>query len=358
MSMQSLRVQRGLSIVELMVALLLASILTLGLGYVFVTNSQTFRTNESQARVQEAGRTSTDILARAIRNADHWGCAQAFGGGDGVDSMLNEGDGFESDLFLNGLAGESDVGDDHEDFDNVLPGSDIVMFGGMEGAAGLSLDQHTPISSATIWTGEDSDEYFDEGDVILINDCKAANMLQITNFQSGGIVANTGGSQSPGNATQRQNDFQRGASVFQPTMNAFYIRQTFDEDGNESRALVFNSRENGSGGGTVGTWSGPVELVGNVWDMRLEFGRDTGGNGRVDTWSAPGPDDEADETIAIRFSFLVRSPQEDVVEEAQSYCFPGWLDCEDNNGLRTQAEDERLYRVYTSTATLRNRMEQ
>lgn len=357
MSIQSLRAQRGLSIVELMVALLLASILTLGLVYVFVTNSDTFRLNQAQSRVQESGRTASDILSRAVRNADYWGCASAFGGGDGVDSMLNEGGDFDSDFFLNGLAGESEVGDNHDDFDNVLPGSDIVMFGGKESASGLGLDERTPIASAVITTDGDAEEYFEEGDIILLNDCRSANMLQITHFRNEGIGVNTGEG-SPGNATQNQNDFQAGGSAFRPSMNSFYIRQTFDDDNNEHRALVFNPRINSSDNGTVGDWGRPVELVDNVWDMRIEFGRDTNGNSRVDTWSAPGPEDEADEAIAVRFSFLVRSPQDDVVEERQSYCFPGWLDCENDGSLRTDADDDRLYRVYTSTATLRNRMGQ
>ena len=352
MSIQHLRArQNGLSIVELMVALLLASILTLGLVYVFVTNSDTFRLNQAQARVQEAGRTASDILSRAVRNADHWGCSSPGGGGGGrLTSLLNDDSGFDSSSFFSGLAGESDVGEGSE-FDAVS-GSDVVIFGGLESNASLRVDQRIPVNAARLFM-EDPTDLFEVGDIIVVSDCKGAEMMQATNVNEQGIVANTG-ARDPGNRTKNQSEYQPGATAARPGRSSFYVREGDDGD----RALVYNPMRVDDRDDNEGEWAGFVELVSNVWDLRVEFGRDTSGNSRVDTWSAPGPQSEADEAIAVRFSILVRSPQEEVVEEPVSYCFPGWLDCENDNTLRTQAADERLYRVYTSTATLRNRMGQ
>src|SRR5690606_31179128 len=67
-------VQGGLSIIELMIALALGSVLTLGLVQIFSSNSQSFRLNDSSARVQESGRIAADILSRALRNAGFFGC--------------------------------------------------------------------------------------------------------------------------------------------------------------------------------------------------------------------------------------------------------------------------------------------
>lgn len=350
MRYQGQKSQRGLSIVELMVALLLASLLTVGLVQIFVGNSETFQLNEASARVQESGRTAASILSRAIRNADYWGCSGAFDGAEGVDSMLNSSASFDVDDYMIGLAGENDVADGNS-FDAV-EGSDTVTFGGQENNTDLSLTNQTPVTAATIATGADSDDYFDVGDLIILSDCRSANLLQITNFQANGIVANTGNSTSPGNATQWQNDFQQGGEVFAPIQKKYYVQ----EQAGGRRALVVNERRNTTTTGSLGDWIGPVELVSGIRDLRIEFGRDTTGDNKVDTWSVPGPQSEADEAIAVRFSLLVRSPRSDVVEEAQSYCFPGWLDCQNDASLLTDASDRHLYRVYTQRTSLRNRL--
>ena len=351
--------QRGLSIVELMVALLLASLLTMGLVQIFVGNSKTFQLNEASARVQESGRMASSILSRAIRNANYWGCSGAFDGADGVDSMLkdpsdNDSDAFDTAAFLEsfmvGLEGEHDVADGNSF--GALEGSDTVTFGGQEKNTGLNLTDHTPKTAAALATGEDSEDYFDVGDLMIISDCRSANLLQVTGFQNNGIVANKGGKTDPGNKTKQQNDFQEGGEVFAPIQNKFYVQEQADG----RRALVVNARRNTSATGTMGDWAGPDELVSGIRDLRIQFGRDTTGNNKVDTWSVPGPQSEAEEAIAVRFSLLVRSPESEVVEESQSYCFPGWLDCQNDASLLTDASDRHLYRVYTQSTSLRNRL--
>lgn len=62
------------SIVELMIAMVLASLLTIGLFQIFTSNNLTFRMTESIARTQEAGRIATEILSREIRGAGYFGC--------------------------------------------------------------------------------------------------------------------------------------------------------------------------------------------------------------------------------------------------------------------------------------------
>ncbi|MDO9434347.1 PilW family protein [Hydrogenophaga sp.] len=61
--------QRGFTIVELMVALVLGMVLIIGVINVFVTNQQTFRTNENLGRLQENARISFELMAREVRQA-------------------------------------------------------------------------------------------------------------------------------------------------------------------------------------------------------------------------------------------------------------------------------------------------
>lgn len=66
---------RGLSLVELMIALLIGSILMLGLVEVFSASRAAYRVSEGVARVQENGRFALDYLQRDIRMIGHFGCA-------------------------------------------------------------------------------------------------------------------------------------------------------------------------------------------------------------------------------------------------------------------------------------------
>lgn len=64
----------GLSLIELMVALLISTILTLGLVEVFAASRAAYQMSEGLARVQENGRFAMDYLQRDLRMVGHFGC--------------------------------------------------------------------------------------------------------------------------------------------------------------------------------------------------------------------------------------------------------------------------------------------
>jgi type IV pilus assembly protein PilW len=61
--------QAGFSIVELMVALVLGLLVIGGVINIFMTNQQSFRTNENLGRLQENARISFELMAREVRQA-------------------------------------------------------------------------------------------------------------------------------------------------------------------------------------------------------------------------------------------------------------------------------------------------
>ena len=64
----------GLSLIELMIALLIGTILVLGLVQVFAASRTAYQTSEGLSRVQENARFAVDFLQRDIRMAGHFGC--------------------------------------------------------------------------------------------------------------------------------------------------------------------------------------------------------------------------------------------------------------------------------------------
>ena len=344
--------QRGLSIIELMVALLISSLLTLGLVQIFTSNSQTSRTNEASARVQESGRLSTDIMARLIRNAAYWGCVEHAR----IDVMLNDDVGFDIASLLTGITLVPNVAAGNEW--GAVPGTDVLVLGGVSTDAALRTTQQTPVNSATIFTGVDPEDFgFRDEDLVLISDCKSADLFQISNLRTNGFTVNTGKSTFPGNARQNQNEYPLGASVFMPSSSALFVREN-----NGERSFAFRSTVvRDIAGSTIGDLGGVEELVSGVRDMRVRLGLRAGADGddraRVGQWvTALGAGDTEQDVIAVQVSFLARAPQDNIVAQPQSLCFPAWLDCEGNPSLMTQMPDNRLYRVFNVTSGIRSRM--
>jgi type IV pilus assembly protein PilW len=66
---------RGVSLVELMIALALSAFLLLGLAQVFAASRAAYQTAEALGRVQENGRVGLDLISRDLRMGGHMGCA-------------------------------------------------------------------------------------------------------------------------------------------------------------------------------------------------------------------------------------------------------------------------------------------
>ena len=67
------RRQRGVSLIELMVAMLISLFLLLGAVTVFNQSQSTYRASESVARLQETARLAMNVVETDIRMANFWG---------------------------------------------------------------------------------------------------------------------------------------------------------------------------------------------------------------------------------------------------------------------------------------------
>ena len=69
--------QTGMTLIEIMIALLIGAFLLGGVLQIFIGSKQTYRMQEGLSRLQENGRFALDFLARDIRMAGYWGCLVA-----------------------------------------------------------------------------------------------------------------------------------------------------------------------------------------------------------------------------------------------------------------------------------------
>lgn len=65
----SARRQAGFSLVELMIAITLGLVVLLAVGSIYMGSRQTYRVQEDNARMQEAGRYALEVIGRSLRQA-------------------------------------------------------------------------------------------------------------------------------------------------------------------------------------------------------------------------------------------------------------------------------------------------
>lgn len=86
----------GLSLVELMIAMVLGLLITAAVVQLFLTNRQTYSLQQGVASVQEQGRFAVDFLSQEMMSAGYGNQGRAFaldanvGGGRGTDGSLHD----------------------------------------------------------------------------------------------------------------------------------------------------------------------------------------------------------------------------------------------------------------------------
>jgi len=80
-NLHNIKHSRGLSLVELMVAMTVSAILMLGISEIFSINSRSYKVQDENARMQENGRFAFNTLMQDIRRAGY------FGGSAAVDEI-------------------------------------------------------------------------------------------------------------------------------------------------------------------------------------------------------------------------------------------------------------------------------
>lgn len=83
------RTQAGLTLVELMIAMVLGLVVVAGVVSIFLAGQQSFRTNDALADVQDSSRVAFELMARDIREAGLTGCNSVNGRVVNVTAAFN-----------------------------------------------------------------------------------------------------------------------------------------------------------------------------------------------------------------------------------------------------------------------------
>lgn len=274
--------QAGLSLVELMIALVIGLILMLGITQIFIASHSASRLSEGVARAQENGRFALDFLERDIRMAGHMGCVndQAhfikglglpknnFAPGTGSGSPLDFSvaiQGYEATntgptntLAVGGGALPAGLPAAISGLNPApLPGSDILVlrFLAPEGVPVTAINGQELTVDATRWTR------LTEGGVANPTIFGIANCETVDIF---------GGTTTAGKITGSSVDLTRYAPQPEPTM----VYRA------ESMVYYVGNGTNGPGlrrarANSAGTYAINEELVEGIESLQLMYGQDT-----------------------------------------------------------------------------------
>ena len=339
----STRAIRGLSLVELLVALAIGLLIVAGVVQVYISARQAYRTTEALARVQEAGRFALSFLARDIRMAGYSGCANAES--IPVNNIVDlDGDGSADSGYSLDTAAAIRIDDDITSGPGAAGTDRLTVL--------LAIPRMVPVvstgnSSATAEVKIASNPYqFKAGDVIIVTDCQQADIFAATTVSGGVSGGGAGGSPvtiaiaAANNTTPRlAKDYNATyAWVMRVVSRRYFVADTGRTDASGQPVYALYRQDNG------GT---PVELVEGIQGMEISVALDTDGDGAADTRSDSPGSVPADQIVAVTVSLWARSTDDHVVETPRSFSV----------GSETVSpSDNRLHLVFTATAGLRNRL--
>jgi len=366
---RDLSLQGGFTLTELLISLVLGAFVIGGVLSVFLGGLETFRMNDSLSRIQESGRFALELMRRDLREAGFVGCRNTLrqenprteGALDpglirntlnpapsgATDPLAFE---FDFGVPLMGYDGTGDgTGTAWTAGDALAPApqsialltnprddSDIVVMIAARGS-GLVVSAHpggTPPGSADLKLAVGSD--LQPGDIVFATDCASGGIFQITNTNADNdnLVHNSG-TGTPGNYTKSLGRSFVGAEVFRIERAAYYIANSLET-------------------GRPGLYRNDEEIVENVEQFQVSYGLDTTFDAQINEYVTAtdmlASGSPWDNVLAVRLNLLFSSGDEDnLTEQPASLTFNGGT-------FTAEADDRRLYRVFTATVGIRNRV--
>ncbi|MFS2036632.1 PilW family protein [Polaromonas sp. CT11-55] len=376
--------QRGLTLVELLIALALSLVVLVGLSSVYVAVKQSFRFQETTGRLQEDGAFALDFIAKDLRMAGYAGCpginkitvggvttyypgsmmtSGSPGGINGPNPLAQIETG-NAEVILQPLTSLNFI----RGFDNVPSGMfasgaapsssgthSLFFSGGSSNAVSLSALMGSATASPTLtgdpfgWaTTTTNSGIYD----FIISNCSSSSVFKGKVSISSGVTS-VGHGTGLGNAADTftsSTAFGTDATVMPVVWSFFYVAPGVGTTTPSLYRVFYNGN----------TRLAAEELVSNVESMRLQYGENTtlDASGAptlvADVWRTSAADvADWSKVVAVRIGLMMISSEENVNPGVtpvtptllgQSYTLP------------TGASTQRLRKEFSTTVVLRNRV--
>ena len=382
---RGLKINAGMTLVELLIALVLGVTLAAGVTQIYVGSSTTERSQEARLRMQEGGRFGINFLSQEIRMAGYFGCLSSIAGTSANSMLVPELtlpahfqpewgiQGWEADGTLPGETSNStlnvaqvatstsewDTGDDNivmPVFDAV-PNSDIVRVWGGTGAAGKVIAFFLGPDGMPAITVE-ANGGIGANDFLLISDCvrvdiaQACSVTQPTPTSSQIFLGESADDCLPGNLLgpfTSNTESDAPAEVIRLQGTIFYVGKRGGLAGNPP--ALFRAQLDAEG-----NLATAEELIEGVESMQILYGVNSNEDSRrtADAYLTADVVTQWQNVVSVRITLLMQSIDDGIVPQPQGYSFNGVVyDGGDTGG--SLPADRRVRRIFTTTISLRNR---
>lgn len=368
----TLKNQSGMSLVELMIAVLLGLILTAGAINIFLTNKATYRVENAVSRMQENGRFIIERMSKDIRMAGYSGCVSR---GTIIPNVISDNPPLY-DISSEPITGSESTGDNtwnpaldtsitslarppSGDADTVttdfVTSDTLSVVRGSECAVTMSSYDD---ATNTFEIFQSPTCNFNQNQNVMVTDCASADIFKITNDPNPdpdpdpALQSLVHGNSGNGSGNPADNELSKeydgdDIQVFGFTENTYYVAQS-EFDANEYSIYVMSN----SGGVSTS------ELAIGVEKMHIEYGIDTDpadnnefASQYMDANEMDAAGITANSIRSVRIMLLLRS-EDNITIEPRQVTFNG----NTYNNPADNDADRRLRMVYTATVTIRNRL--
>lgn len=192
--------QRGFNLIELMISMLIGIFIMIGVVNLFLSNRQTFQSNQGIFQIQESMRMAFEILSRDLRHTGFTPC----GNGTQIANVLNPSTttgnlmtwvgglrGVDGDTAIAPVVTGTGVG-------QRVAGTSAVLVQGVEGGD-RTVQMHTTTGTPSFTLFEDTSTTFTAGDILMVCDTQQATIFQASAFTANEIKYVINGGFTPGN---------------------------------------------------------------------------------------------------------------------------------------------------------------
>jgi len=372
--------QQGVSLVEIMVALVLSLILVGGVGQIYLGSKQTYRVQDGQSRLQENARYALETLNHDLRLSGYLGCqssnssipvivianaplvapntATAFPANVVAAAAVSGGTGDQNTTqWVNPSPALSSA-----QKNNVVGSSDAITVQFAESCGGVTT---ADMSTAVIANAQlaATNTCGGTGAALVIADCQKVNI-----FRAAANSVDTSQNSSGGNATSSlyvrdlsgkiipilapNRGFRAGSEIFRFRSYTYYIR--FNSSSNEPSLFRF---DNTSAAGT----NNPVELVEGIESMQIRYGVNTLGTtpSSANQYLSANMVTDWAQVVSVQITLTARSVGENADNLTATPNSPRAYDKNLYYGDASKGfpPDRHLVRKFSATISLRNRLQ-
>jgi len=335
--------QAGLTLIEIMIAMTISLILLAGVIQIFISNKQTYRMQEAAAQIQEGGRFAVQMMDHDLRMTGYFGCGSLITAP--VNRVDLNGDGIPDSNA--DFSGEGLQGFEHADLpiaisntqsltaDEVLPDTDIISISRGEDS-GIRLVGNLTSVNANIQLDEAlAGGRFKAKDTLMISDCTDGDIIAATNVSSGSGKITIAHANSANTTNFLSKAYGPDAEVMSLVSHIYYIGT-----GSSGRPALFRYAL-GNNGVMVAQ-----ELVEGVEDMQITYGEDTDGDKTANVYVDANAVADMAQVVSVRIDLTLSSLEDNIIAPPAGAAAGGGAD-----------GDRRLRRSFSTTTTIRNRVE-